>query len=120
MDAPRRTCVGTTAPVALGLQPSIRGGARPAVVDEHHAVTDEHVVLDRHAFADEGVRRNLAAATDDRVLLNLDEGADLRVVADPAAVEIDERRVEDRHAGSKDDIGGYRHGDILARTASSS
>ena len=51
-----------------------------AIVDEHHAVSDEHLVFDGHAFADEGVRRNLATAADHGVLLNLDERADLQQV----------------------------------------
>ena len=49
-------CVGTTVQSAFVLQPSIRGGAGPPVIDEHHAVADEHVVLDRHPFTDERVR----------------------------------------------------------------
>jgi hypothetical protein len=67
-------------PVRLGLQRSARGRARMAVVDEHHAVADEHLVFDRDPLADEGVRRNLAAGSNGRVLLNLDKCADLRIV----------------------------------------
>ena len=96
IDAPRLTRGRHDRPVGFGLRRSVRvGGARVAVVGEHHAVADEDLVLDDHAFADEGVRRDLAARADRRVLLDLDESADLRVVADGAAVEVDERRVED-------------------------
>ena len=48
-------------PIAGGLQLSGRGRrSRIGVVDEHHAVADEDVILDRHALADEGVARDLA------------------------------------------------------------
>ena len=63
---------------------------RIAVVDESDAVSDEDAGFDGHAFADEGVARDLAALADLRALLDFDEGADLRFVADLAAVEIDE------------------------------
>ena len=77
-------------PVRLRLQRAVGGGAGIAVVGEHHAVADEHLVLDRDALADEAVRRDLAARADRRALLDLDEGADLGLVADAAAVEIDQ------------------------------
>src|SRR5439155_5186431 len=43
----------------------------------------------RDPFADEGVARNLRG-THRGALLNLDKGADPRLVADPAAVAVDE------------------------------
>src|SRR5688572_18089481 len=52
-------------PVGGGLQLARGGGgARVRVVDEHHTVADEHLILDGHAFANEGVARDLAAAAD--------------------------------------------------------
>ena len=78
-------------PVGFGLQLPVGGrGPRIAVVDEHHAVADEDVVLNRDAFADERMARDLAALADAGVLLDLDEGADLRFVADLATVQVDE------------------------------
>src|SRR2546425_2811162 len=69
---------------------AVGGGPGIAIVDERHAVADEHLVLERHALADEGVARHLAAAADAGALLDLDEGPDLGAVADLAAVEVDE------------------------------
>src|SRR6266851_1292128 len=51
---------------------------------------DEHLVFDGHALADEGVALDLAAGADFHALLDLDEGADRRLVADLAAVQVDE------------------------------
>ena len=86
-----RPRVGSTFQSLLGLQLAARRRrARIGVVDERHAVADEHVVLDRHAFADEGVARDLAARADRGVLLDFDERADLGLVADLAAVQVDE------------------------------
>src|SRR4029450_11236676 len=79
-------------PVGLGLQRAAgRRRPRKRVVDERDAVADEHLILDRDAGADERVARDLAAPADRGVTLDLDERSDLRVVADRAAVEIDER-----------------------------
>ena len=65
IEAPALTMVGSTSQSARVCKAPARGrGPRIRVVDEHHAVADEHVVLDRHPFADEGVARNLAAAAD--------------------------------------------------------
>ena len=55
----------------------------------------------RHALADERVARDLAVVADHRVALDLDERADRVCVADPAAVEVDERRLRNRHVRSK-------------------
>ena len=56
MEAPRRTTVGSSVQSAsvCGV-PSGRVARGQSVVDEHHAVADEDLVLDRHALADEGV-----------------------------------------------------------------
>src|SRR5712692_5511562 len=67
------------------------GRARKAIVDEHHAVADEHLIFDNDAGADEAVARDFAAPADRRAPLDLDERADARVGADLAAVQIDER-----------------------------
>jgi hypothetical protein len=53
-------------------------------------MTDKDVVLDGHALANKGVRGDLAIPSDEGVLLDLDERSDPAVVADRAAVEIDE------------------------------
>ena len=89
-DAPRGR---PSAASSQSSRPSARppGGRRGTpVVDEHHAVTDEHPVPDRDAVADEGVALHLAALADHRAALDLDERADLSPVADRAAVEVRE------------------------------
>ena len=90
-----------------------RGAGRKGIVHEHHAVADKHFVLHGDTLANERVRGDLAAAAHDGVLLNLDERANLRPVADSTAIQVDERRMEDRDAGSKDNICSYGHADIL-------
>ena len=60
------------------------------IVDERHAVTDEDVVFDGDAFANKGMAGNLAIAADGGILLDLDECANLGVIADLAAVQVDE------------------------------
>src|SRR6185503_17261907 len=85
-------------PVRLGLQDAFAAdGTRIRVVDEHHPVTDEDAVLDGDAVADEGVARDLAVGSDHGAALHLDEGADARVAADPAAVQVDQPRLWNRH-----------------------
>ena len=89
IEAPRHTRVGMHFQSAsLCNFPSVV--ARVQVVDEHHAVTDEHFILDRHPFANERVARNLAVRANHRVFLNLHERPDARIVADAAAIQIDE------------------------------
>src|ERR1700722_13510386 len=61
-----------------------------AVVDEHHAMTDEDVVLDGDALAHKSVAGNFAALADTGIFLDLDKSANLGFVADLASVEIDE------------------------------
>jgi hypothetical protein len=63
-----------------------------SVVEERHAVADEDVVFDRHSLTDERVARDPAPPPDFCIFLNFDEGADLRLVADLAAVQVDEFR----------------------------
>jgi hypothetical protein len=91
IDAPFLTTVCSTFQSASVCRLPVGGsGPRIAVVDEHHAVADEDVVLDRDAFADESVARDLAALADSCILLDFDERADLGFIADLATVQIDE------------------------------
>src|SRR6266849_1932459 len=53
-------------------------------------MTDEHVVLDRDAFANEAMAGDLAVLSDCCILLNLNKCSDFRVVADLAAIKVDE------------------------------
>jgi hypothetical protein len=76
-----------------------------AIVDEHHAVSDEHFVLDDDALADKRMGRHLAAPADLGTLLDLDEGSDPRAVTDAASVEIDELGVMNDDVGSDHDVG---------------
>ena len=99
---------GYDLPVGLGLQPAVSASVWILVISEHHAVTDEDFILNGDALAYEGMRRDLAASTDDRVLLNLDEGADLGVVANAAAVQIDQIGLENPRAAAKHNIRSYR------------
>src|SRR5207247_891475 len=92
-------------PVPLRLQPTaVRRGAGVEVVDEADVVPHEHLVLDRHTFTDEAVALDLAARPDLRPLLNLHERADRRLVADLAAVQVDER--VDAHVPPQLDVRG--------------
>src|SRR5262245_2524652 len=78
-------------PVAVALElAALVHGAREAIVDEHHAVSNEDVILDLDTFADEGMARNLDAAANLRALLDFDECTDARFVADLTAVQVDE------------------------------
>jgi hypothetical protein len=86
-------------PVSLGLEAPVgRRRARAAVVDEHHPVSDEGLVVDLDTLADERVALDLAARADHRSSLDLDEGADPGAVADPAAVEVREGMDDDAFA----------------------
>ena len=53
-------------------------------------MADEDLILERDARADERVAGNLAAPADARAALDFDEGADARLVADLAAIKVDE------------------------------
>jgi hypothetical protein len=89
-------------PVCFGLQfsPLVRG-PWILVVDEHHAVTDKDAVLNGHAFADEGVTGNLDPTADLCAFLDFHKRANLRLVANFTAVQIDE--------GIDLDISAQRH-----------
>ena len=97
-------------PVRFGQHFAVRRRARAAVVDEHHTVADEHLVLDGHALADEGVRRNFAARAHAGVLLDFYKRPDLRVIADLAAVEVYKRGVENLNVAAEFDAGCDGHG----------
>ena len=83
----------------------ICGGTWVKVVGEHDAVADEDFVFDGDAFADEGVALDLAVFADGGVFLYFDEGADLGIVADGAAVEVDE--VVELDVFAKDNVRCY-------------
>ena len=53
-------------------------------------MADKDIVFDGHAFANEGMTGYFAVGADGGVLLDFDECADLGVVADRTAIEIDE------------------------------
>ena len=72
-------------------------------------MTDEDLILDPDTLAHEGMRRDLAPRSHRRTLLDLNEGADPDVIADPAAVEIDERRMMDLHVAPECDVRCNRH-----------
>ena len=84
-------------PVRLRLQPTARGRARIPVVDEHNPVSYKYFRLKDHSLAEKTVRGDFASRADGRVLLDFHERADSRLVADRAAVEVDEVRLADRH-----------------------
>lgn len=73
-------------------------GARISVIRKLHAVTDKDVLFNLHSFADKRVARNLAPRPDSRVFLNLNECADLGLIADFTAVQVDEPREFDAFA----------------------
>ena len=78
------------APIRFALRGAVWvGGARIAVIGKHHAMADEHLVLNDHTFANKCMRGNLAPRADRSVLLNFDERADPGLVTYAAAVEID-------------------------------
>lgn len=90
-------------PVLFDLRPSAGRGPRIGIVDEHDSVTHEDFILDRHALADKSVAGDFAAGADDRVFLNLDKRPDPTLVADRAAVEINE--AVDRDVFSQPHVG---------------
>ena len=99
IEAPRSITVSTSSQSSsVCSAPAVGRRPRPLVVDEHHAVADEDLVLDRDARADERVALDLAARADLDARLDLDERADAREVSDPAPVEVRERLDEDAFA----------------------
>src|SRR5271155_1010730 len=65
-------------PVRFGLQISVGiRGTRITIIDEHHSVSNEDVVLDEDAFTDKGVAGNLAEPAYAGIFLDFYECADL-------------------------------------------
>ena len=78
-------------PIFFGLEFS--QGARcswVAIIDKRDPVSDEYLGLDGYAFANERMTRDLATSSDSRALLNLDKRADPCLVANLAAIKVDE------------------------------
>lgn len=96
-------------PVILCLQSAVDGRTWIEVIDEHDAMPNEDVIVYGHSFADEAVRRNLAAISNDDVFLDLDKCANLRFIAQPAAIKIDEIGLKDLYAMAQDYVGRNRH-----------
>ena len=65
-------------------------GFRVTVVNEADMVANETLVLNRHAFANEGMAGYLTILSDHRILLDFDKRTDFSVIANRAAIEIDE------------------------------
>src|SRR5580765_5407350 len=94
-------------PVAIRLElAGRRHGPGIEVVGEDDAVADKDVIFQLDAFADERVARDLDAAADLGAALDLDKRADSRLVANLAAVEVDE--LEDRDVLAEPDVGRDR------------
>src|ERR1700744_271914 len=76
-------------PISFCLQIAIGSrSSRIAVIDEHHPVPDEDVVLYNDAFTDKGVTGNLTASSDTGIFLDLYECADLCLVSDLAPIQV--------------------------------
>src|SRR5581483_7742072 len=74
---------------------------RVAIVGETHVGTDEGALLDGHARGNEGERFDLHVPGEPRATLDFDERGDPAVVADEAAIEIDQLRVVNDNACAK-------------------
>ena len=68
-------------------------------------MTYEDVIFDGYSFADKGVARYFDILADFRIFLDFYKRTDLGVVADRAAVEIDESGY--LHVLAKTDVGSY-------------
>ena len=103
IDAPRSTTrLDELQSVPVCSAPAVVRRARPLVVDEHHAVADEDLVLDRDAVADERVALDLAARADHGARAGSRRTVPIaRVVADRAAVEVRERLDDDAVAEAR-------------------
>jgi hypothetical protein len=77
------------------------GRARISIIGKHDAMTDKNLILNDHSLANERVGRYLASISDRGIALYLDEWTDEGTVADRAAVQIDERLVDDTNSLSK-------------------
>jgi hypothetical protein len=91
METPHCTIVATTRPIGFGLRMAAEdGSARVFVVGEHDPMTDKAVVLHRDPLTDKGMTGNFHPAADADPFWGLDEDANLALVADFAAIQIDE------------------------------
>ena len=80
-----------TFPVRLRLELSAsRCGMWEAIVDEDDAMSNENLGLDCDTLASKGMTRNLTTLANLGALLDFNEGSYPRVIANFAAVEIDE------------------------------
>src|SRR3984893_2825961 len=80
-------------PIVFGLQLAVAVGcARITIVDKSDAVPDKDVVFQGYAFTNKSVTRNLAARADSGVFLDLDKRSNLGLVANLAAIEVDETK----------------------------
>jgi hypothetical protein len=78
------------APVAADHGAAVQPGRpRIAIVGEHDAVRDHHLVLELHTFAQKTVGRDLAAAAHDAARLNLDERTNGSFVAYFTTIDVD-------------------------------
>ena len=85
----------------FGLRASVGCRPRITIVDEHDAVTDEHLAASMVTPSQMNVRRDLAACADDGPLLDLDKGSNPRVLTDRTAIKVHEVRVRNPHAGGE-------------------
>jgi hypothetical protein len=72
------------------------------IVREYDSPPDVHVVAQTDAFADKAVGSDAAVTPDIHALLDFDERANIRIVADRTAVQVD--RSGDSHIGSEGHI----------------
>src|SRR5712671_2150585 len=80
-------------PIVFSLQLAVAAGcARIAIVDERDAVPDKDIVFQGHTFTNKSVTRNLAARADSGVFLDLDKRSNPGLVANLAAIEVDETK----------------------------
>jgi hypothetical protein len=77
------------------------------VVRKDYTVTNKDVVLDGYAVADESVTLDTTTATNCRTPLDLYKSADLRLIADPAAVQV--RELVNDHATAQFNVRRYVH-----------
>ena len=93
MEAPRLTSVLWQSQSSSVLSsPKRARRSRIAIIDKRDSMSDEDLGLDSHAFTNERMTRDLATRADLRAFLDLNERADLRLIANLAAVKIDKRR----------------------------
>ena len=81
----------TVFPIGFRFKPISGGdGLWPVIIDKHDTVSDKAVVFYVDTFTDERMRGYFAVTADRSIFLNFNKSADPGIVADPAAVQIDE------------------------------